>query len=106
MILLGQVKNLDELKPLDPQEIKAFITGMEGYVKSETPLEIPVGISGNDLGRLTVTLRAFHQLVEKVAHVEAGIESPGMDQLVERWNDLQGQARDLLATKSRIIIPK
>lgn len=107
MIIIGQqVKKLEDLKPFAPDEIKAFVQGMEGYIKSETPLEIPVGISGNDLGRLTLTMKILFDFIEKVGHSEAGVETPGMDQIIERWTALQNEARDMVAPKPRLIIPK
>lgn len=107
MIIIGQTpKSLDDLKPLGVDEIKAFVQGMDNFVKSETPLEIPVGVSGNDLGRLTVTLRDALTFIEKVAHAEAGIESPGTAALIEKWNGLQEEARSWITVKPRLILPK
>lgn len=99
-------KSLNDFKPLSQHELEAFIKGMESYIQSETPLEIPVGISGNDLGRLTLTLKKLSDLVSKVAHAEAGFEAPGMDQIIERWNGLQEEAKEILVDRPRLIIPK
>ena len=105
-IIGAHPKSMDDFQRLNKEEISAFVKGMEQYIASETPMEIPIGISGNDLCRLTLTLRHLVEFVEKVAHAEAGIEAPGGDLLKDRWSELQTEAQSLMVVRPRLIIPK
>lgn len=116
-MLVGTPK-LKDMQSFSEPELKELFTGMEAYLSNGVPLEIPAAIPIGQLGRIVATLQRFHALVEKVAHVEAGVEVPGMDQLIDRMGVVAEEARELLSAKppeapkvvpanpSRLIIPK
>ena len=105
-IIGSQSKSLDDFMPLNGEEVSLFIKGMEQYIKSDVPMEIPVGISGNDLGRLSSTLKKMSAFIEKVCHAEAGIENAGQQQLTDRWVEIQNEAKELIASRPRLILPR
>ena len=110
-MILGTPKSLDELQSFSGPELNELFKGTEGVIIGGIPLEIPANIPLGQLGRIVATLRRYHALVEKVAHSEAGMETPGMDRIIERWDQLQEEALALIHVKpppekSRLILPK
>ena len=104
-------KSLDELQTFSEPELKELFRGMEKLVTGGTPLEIPAAIPIGQLGRIVATLQRYHTLMERVAYAEAGMEVPGMDQIIEKWDKLQEEAQALIHAKappekSRLILPK
>lgn len=116
-MLVGTPK-LKEMQTFSAPELKELFSGMETYLNNGVPLEIPAAIPIGQLARIVSTLQRYHGLVDKVAYLEAGIESPGIDRLMEAWDTMQAEAKELLEVKppeqpkivaapqSRLIIPK
>jgi hypothetical protein len=116
-MLVGTPK-LKNMQTFSSGELKELFSGMENYLNSGVPMEVPAAIPIGQLGRIVSTLQRYHELVDKVAHLEAGIECPGMDRLMEAWDKMQSDAKELIEVKppeqpkivaapqSRLIIPK
>ena len=115
-MIIGSPKGLGDMPTFCAAELEELFKGMSAYVASGVPMEIPAAIPIGQLGRIVATLQRYHALVDKVAHVEAGIETPGMEQIEEAWSKVQKEALVLLSAPppvqpkvtpaSRLIIPK
>ena len=110
-MLIGAPKSLEELQTFSKPELEELFKGTEAYVTSGVPMEVPAAIPIGQFGRIVITLKRYHALMEQIAYAEAGMETPGMDQIIEKWDALQEAARELVESRppppaSRIIVPK
>jgi hypothetical protein len=117
-MIIGTPKSLDELQTFSVQELEELFKGMEQYITSGVPMEVPAAIPIGQLGRIVVTLRRYHAMVKRAAGAEDGLEAPGMDEITDRWAVLSADAQALLdaaapkeqkivqAKSSRLVLPK
>lgn len=117
-MIIGTPKSLDELQTFSAPELEELYKGMEQYVTSGVPMEVPAAIPIGQLGRIVATLRRYHEVVKRTAGAEDGLEAPGMDEVTDRWAALSSDAQALLDTtppkeqkivqakSSRLVLPK
>lgn len=96
-------KGIDALPLLPSEGIDQIFRGFDELLKSGQPLEVPMSISGGDLGILLKTLVTYREVVRKMATVST---EPGVDQL-PLYQEIREEAEKLITyTPSRLVIPK
>lgn len=116
-MLIGSTTSIGKMNVFSKPELEELYKGMDGYLQGGVPLNVPAAIPIGQLARIVATLKAYHALAQSVADVEAGVETPGLEQMIPRWDKVVADARELLETKppeapkvvtppSRLILPK
>ena len=95
-------KGLETIPMLPLKGVADLAKGIDDLLRSGQPAEVPIGISGRDLGMMINALKACHELLKKVAEVPAD----ATDRLAQ-LESLQQEAANLVSYEpSRIILPK
>ena len=100
---LGQKKRtIEDLPVFCEQEWQALEQGIEGLLQQGTPLEVPVGIPLEQVGRIIRTLREYRAIAKDLAEAVVGTDS-------ETAIDVAKRAQALLdipaPTAPRVIVP-
>jgi hypothetical protein len=111
MRIIGAPKSLNDLQTFNAAELSELFSGMEEYVTSGVPMEVPASIPVGQLGRIVVTLKRYHAVVAGLSGLPVN-EELTVTPFEKAAMDLKEIATSLISAsvnekpKSRIVVPR